>query len=89
MLPPNTVKVRSLPDGGFLEGRDAGWEKTLLRVDLPGPKDGFSRGVLVEIESGPMLYLGEVQQCSESGFTVRVEHSLDRDKLASIQNAWE
>jgi hypothetical protein len=84
----NTVKVRYLPDGGILEGREAGWENTSLRVDLPGPKDGFSRGVLVEIESGSMLYLGEVQQCSESGVTARVEHSLDRHKLASIQNTW-
>ncbi|MFY9725798.1 MAG: hypothetical protein WB579_20080 [Bryobacteraceae bacterium] len=83
-----TVKVRYLPDGGFLEARDAGWENTLFRVDLAGSEDGFARGALVEIESGPMLYLGEVQQCSESGFTVRVEHSLDRQKLASIQNTW-
>jgi hypothetical protein len=35
-----------------------------------------------------MLYLGEVQQRSEGGFTVRVEHSLDRQKLASIQKTW-
>jgi hypothetical protein len=84
----NTVKVRCLPDGGFLEGWEAGWENTLLRVDLPGPRDGFSRGVLVEIECGSMLYLGEVQQCSESGVTARVEQSLDCHKLASIQKAW-
>ena len=84
----NSVKVRYLPDGGFLEGWEAGWEGTLLRVDLSGPKDGFSRGVLVEIECGSMLYLGEVRQCSEDGITARVEHSLDRQKLASIQNAW-
>ncbi len=84
----NTVKVRCLPDGAFLEGQNAGCEGTSLRVDLPGPEDGFSRGVLVEIECGPMLYLGEVQQRSGSGFTVKVEHSLDRDKLASIQDTW-
>lgn len=84
----NTVKVRPLPDGTFLEGWDAGWEDTLLRVDLPGPRDGFSQGVLVEIESGSMLYLGEVRQCYESGIAARVEHSLDRHKLASIQNTW-
>ena len=84
----NAVKVRCLPDGGFLEGTEAGWEKTSLSVALPGPKDGFSQGVLVEIECGSMLYLGEVQQCSESGFTARVEHSLDLHRLASIQDAW-
>jgi len=84
----NCVKVRCLPDGGFLEGSEAGWENTVLRVDLPGPKDGFSRGVLVEIECGSTLYLGEVQQCSESGVTARVEHSLDLHKLASIQSTW-
>ena len=84
----STVKVRYLPDGSFLEGREAGWDNTLLRVDLPGSKDGFSQSVLVEIESGSMLYLGEVQQCSESGVTARVEHSLDLRKLASIQSTW-
>jgi len=82
------VKVRYLPDGGFVDGWEAGWENSLLRVDLPGPKDGFSRGVLVEIECGSMLYLGEIQQCSDSGLTARVEHSLDRDRTASMQNTW-
>ena len=85
----NTVKVRALPDGGFLEGWEAGWESSLLRVDLAGPRDGLSRGSLVEIECGPMLYLGEVQQCSESGIITRVEHSLDRRKLASAHDTWE
>jgi hypothetical protein len=84
----NTVKVRYLPDGGFLEGREAGWDNAVLRVDLPGPKDGFSQGVLVEIECGSMLYLGEVQQCSDSGVTAKLEHALNREKLASTQNAW-
>jgi hypothetical protein len=84
----NLVKVRYLPDGRFLEGREGGWENAVLRVDLAGPADGFSQGVPVEIECGSMLYLGEVQQCSESGVTARVEHALDCHKLASIQNTW-
>lgn len=84
----NAVKVRSLPDGGILEGREAGWEGTVLRVDLAGPTEGLSRGVLVEIESGSMLYLGEVQRSSGSGVTAKVEHALDRHRLASIQNTW-
>jgi hypothetical protein len=84
----NTVKLRCLPDGGFLEGREAGWDDAELRVDLPGPKEGLTRGVLVEIESGSMLYLGEVRQSTESGVTARVEHALDCQKLAFIQNTW-
>ena len=84
----NTVKVRTLPGGGFLEGWEAGWEGAVLHMDLPGPKEGLSRGVLVEIESGSMLYLGEVQRSSGSGVTAKVEHALDRHRLASIQNAW-
>jgi len=84
----NAVKVRYLPDGAFREGREAGWRKTCLSIDLPGPKDGFSRGALVEIECGSMLYLGEVQQSTESGFTASVENSVDLHKLASIQDAW-
>ncbi len=84
----NTVKVRYLPDGAFLEGREGGWENAVLRVDLAGPKDGFSRGAPVEIECGSMLYLGEVQECSESGITARVGHALDRHELASTQTTW-
>jgi len=85
----NALKVRCLPDGAFLEGWEAGWNNGLLRVDLPAPHDGLCRGALVEIECGPMLYLAEVQQSSESGVTAKVEHSLDRQKLALIQGAWE
>ena len=84
----NTVKVRLLPDGCFFEGREGGWENTSLRVDLPGTMDGIFHGALVEIECGSKLYLGEVQQCSATGFTTNVEHSLDLDKLASIQTTW-
>jgi hypothetical protein len=36
-----------------------------------------------------MLYLGELQQGSGSTARILVEHSVDRAKLDSIQDAWE
>jgi hypothetical protein len=35
-----------------------------------------------------MLYLGELQHGSGSTARVLVEHSVDRAKLASMQDAW-
>jgi hypothetical protein len=82
------VRLRPLPDGDFQEGVQIGWKGRFLEVDLPGPAGGFSLGALLEIECGSMLYLGELQRRSGSTATILVEHSVDRAKLASIQNVW-
>ena len=86
------MKLRSLPDGNIQEAQEAGWEGSMLHLILPegqsGLAPGFAPGVLAEIETESKLYLGEVRQCSGSAMKVLVEHSLDRTRLASMQDTW-
>jgi hypothetical protein len=82
------VKLRSLPEGNFQEAREAGWEGNMLHLTLPDGQPGFAPGVLAEIESESKLYLGEVRQCDGSAMKILVEHSLDRARLASLQETW-
>jgi hypothetical protein len=82
------MRLRSLPDGSFQEAKDAAWEGNMLHLTLPDGQPGLSPGVLAEIESEFKLYLGEVRQCSGSVMTIRVEHSLERARLASMQDTW-
>ncbi len=88
-MPERTVvRLRRLPDGDFQEGAEVGWQGRVLEVDLLGGQGGFSLGAPIEIECGSMLYLGEWQHGSGSTGRILVEHSVDRAKLASIQDAW-
>ena len=83
------VKIRSLPDGDFREALAAGMEGCLLKLELPGQKRDWPPRTLVEIESETMLYLGEVQSWSgPETAVVLVEHTLDRARLAAIQETW-
>ena len=82
------LRLRRLPDGAFQEGVEVGWEGRVLEVDLPGGRGGLSPGAPLEIECGSMLYLGELQHGSGSTARIVVEHSVDRSKLASMQDAW-
>ena len=84
----NLMRLRSLPDGSFQLVQEAGWEGNMLRLSLSDLQQGLTPGVLVEIESDAKLYLGEVRQNSGSDMTVMVEHSLDRARLASLQDIW-
>ena len=89
MPDPSRMKLRSLPDGGLQEAWEAGWEGNMLHLTLPEGQTGFSPGVLAEIESEAKLYLGEVRQCGPSAMKVQIEHSLDRSRLASMQEQWK
>jgi hypothetical protein len=82
------MRLRSLPDGDFLEAQEAGWEGNMLQLILPDGQPGLVPGVLAEIESASKLYLGEVRQCSGSAMKILIEHSLDRARLASMQDTW-
>jgi len=82
------MKLRSLPDGVFQDVQEAGWDGNFLNLTLPEGQPGVSPGVLAEIESDSTVYLGEVQQCNGSALRVLIEHSLDRTRLASMQEIW-
>ena len=80
------VRLRSLPHGDFRGGFQVGLSGRLLKLALPGQERDWPPKTLLEIECGSMLYLGELQSwCGPDTATVVVEHSLDRVKLAAIQ----
>jgi hypothetical protein len=82
------MKLRSLPDGSFQDVEEAGWEGSFLHLTLLDGQPGVAPGVLAEIENESKVYLGEVQQCAGSAMKVLIEHSLDRARLASMQETW-
>jgi len=83
-------KVRLLPDGPVREAREVRWTGHLLDLEVAVRENEpeLHAGALVEIESGPKLYLGVVEQSRGAALCVSVEHALDRDALEWIQDAW-
>jgi hypothetical protein len=80
------VRFRVLPHGEFREALHFGWKGRTMELDLQG--QDVAPGALLEIESGSMLYLGELSQRDGPVVAVRVEHSLDRAKLATDRDHW-
>jgi hypothetical protein len=89
-VPDQQVTVRRLPDGerhaallGSLDGQ-------LLRIDLaPAPPAVSLRtGDLVEVTCENTLYLGEIRSLQNATIVIGVEHALDRQTLALIQQVW-
>lgn len=89
--PDRQVTIRRLPDGEPLSCTEHGLTGVLLRVELPpSPANRqFSAGALVEIESSKTLYLGEVQGSQDRLLLIGVEHAVDREALAAIQQVWQ
>jgi len=88
MLDSCRVRLRSLPEGEFSEAQEDGWEGNMVHLTFPDGGAGYAAGALVEIEGESKLYLGQVRQNNESGIRVLVEHTLDRARLAAIQDKW-
>jgi hypothetical protein len=84
------VTVRLLPDGDAHAALLNGLNGHLLRIDLsPNPGEaGLNAGNLVEVTCPKTLYLGEVRSRQGETIIVGVEHSLDRETLALIQQVW-
>jgi hypothetical protein len=80
------VGVRLLPHGEIREALKLGWNGRFLEVDFQG--QDFAPGAPLGIESGSMLYLGELRQREGSCGSILVEHSLDRAKLAADRDHW-
>ena len=84
------VTVRRLPDGcahtAFLHSLDG----LLLRIDLrPFPAGlDVNPGDLIEVNCLKTLYLGEFRGREGDTMIVGVEHALDRETLALIQQVW-
>ena len=80
------LRVRVLPDGEFQPASEVAWKGRLLELDLAGAH--FPLGTLLEIESGAMIYLGELQQQTGPAAVVAIEHSVNRDALKPIRETW-
>ena len=84
------VEVRLLPDGDAHAALLSGLHGHSLRIDLwPIPAEGsLNAGDLVEVTCPKTLYLGEVRSRHGETMVVGIEHSLDRETLALIQQVW-
>ena len=84
------VTVRLLPDGVARAALLSGLNDQFLRIDLlPIPVEtNFKTGDLVEVTCPKTLYLGEVCGRQDETIIVAAEHSLDRERLALIQETW-
>jgi hypothetical protein len=89
--PDRQVTIRRLPDGEPQPGTEHSLTGALLRVELPPTPANrqFGIGALVEVESSKTLYLGEVQGCQGLLLLIVVEHAVDCDALAAIQQVWQ
>jgi hypothetical protein len=84
------VTVRRLPDGEWHAALLDGLDGQLLRIDLaPAPGAVSLRtGDLVEVACENTLYLGEIRSVRNATVVIGVEHALDRQTLALIQQVW-
>jgi len=84
------VTVRRLPDGDVHAAVMGGLNGQLLRIDLAPVPAGVSlnAGDLVEVGCAKTLYLGEVRSLRNETMIIGVEHALDRETLALIQQVW-
>ena len=82
------VVLRRLPSGNAQTGFSLGSERDRLNISLTGELSGFDLGTLVEVTSDATLYFGQVVGRQDQLLIVRVEHSLNREALAAINNNW-
>jgi hypothetical protein len=82
------VTVRRLPDGGSHPALFDSLNGQLLRIlEVPVEVD-VNAGDLVEVNSAKTMYLGEVRRRQGETMIIGVEHALDRETLALIQQVW-
>lgn len=77
-----------MPDGPVEDATEGEWNKDSLKILLAALTGEISKGSLIQIESASLLILGEVQRITGSEALVRVEHTVDRSKLATVQELW-
>jgi hypothetical protein len=82
------LRFRRLPDGAFLEGFQGGWNGAVLEFDPARPEGSVAAGDLLEIECGPVLYLGQVKQWRGLTAVVVVEHSINLSELPEFEKTW-
>ena len=84
------VSVRKLPDGEPHPAIAVECRGRICRVEFGegGVPSELAPLALVEITTGRLVYLGEVQSIDARGIAVQAEHCIDRERVAEIQAAW-
>jgi hypothetical protein len=82
------VRVRLLPDGVPVAASEVCRNGRFLELALPAEEPGFATGSLVELQNGTVECLGEVLQRESGKAIVLLEHTIDRSRLPSIEEAW-
>lgn len=82
------LRVRRLPDGPVEDATEGDWDRNSLTIHLAAQTGEILKGSLIQIESASMLYLGEVQQITGPAALIRIEHTVDRSKLAPLEEIW-
>lgn len=79
-----------MPQGTPASGLHCGLEGRLLEIELTSGTDisCFPAGSLIEVGSPTTLYLGEVYVSDGRRRVIGVEHLIDRESLAAIQDLW-
>ena len=88
MAQESEVALRRLPEGSFERALERSWSGRYVELDRLADSDQFPLGTLVEIDTGEFIYLGEIQRQNGTKLWVAVEHSVNRAKLARVQEAW-
>lgn len=88
MAQGSEVALRRLPEGSFERAVERSWSGRYVGLDLLQDSDQFPIGTLVEIDTGEFIYLGEIQRRQGLELWISVEHSVNRAKLARIQEVW-
>jgi len=87
MAQESEVALRRLPEGSFERALERSWSGRYVELELLANAD-LPLGTLVEIDTGEFIYLGEIQRKNGTKLWVAVEHSMNRAKLARVQEAW-
>ncbi len=84
------ISLRQLPGGRLRQGLHRGVKGRLLEVEMSSAEQaaGLDAGALVEVGLERALYLGEVYSRHGIRLTIAVDHVVDREALAAIQDVW-
>ena len=88
--PTQEVTVRRLPDGDCHIASVKSLNDQLLCLHLlrvPAAAD-LNAGDLIEVNCPKTMYLGEIRSRQGETVTIGVEHALDHETLALIQQVW-
>jgi hypothetical protein len=90
------VSVRRLPDGDSHAASLHSLDGQIMRIDLRPVPVGVNERSAMDVNSGDLvevicpktMYLGQVRSRQGETMLVGVEHALDRETLALIQQVW-